>query len=251
VGRQRLKRAERMPRAGRHCSIALAAAAALAPAGASGFTIDTEQWFGPETICLSARNLRLDAIAEYVDNDGRIVWRAGSWLGRDGRYLLRPPASDGLSIRFRALEDRPVEPQDVALEACPDPMPADAVDALTAAINARLADYLGEHGGDEAALPDHFRQAIEALGDAGLSSWKAVAHFEYASYARATDRLAEASDHYRHALAGFADTGDPPDVPRPAIRSGWSPCDAASSRRLPRGSTARCQCISSSTIAIP
>ncbi|QKK03389.1 MAG: CHAT domain-containing protein [Pseudomonadota bacterium] len=197
-----------MPRAGRHCSIALAAAAALAPAGASGFTIDTEQWFGPGIICLSARNLGLDAIAEYVDNDGRIVWRAGSWLGRDGRYLLRPPASDGLSIRFRALGDRPVEPQDVALEVCPDPMPADAVDALTAAINARLADYLGEHGGDEAALPDHFRQAIEALGDAGLSSWKAVAHFEYASYARATDRLAEASDHYRHALAGFADTGD-------------------------------------------
>ncbi|NBB92828.1 MAG: CHAT domain-containing protein [Gammaproteobacteria bacterium] len=167
-----------------------------------GFTLGADDVFGSVAPCAQARNRGVDIIAEYLDADGDVRFRAGSWLGRDGRYLLPVPGEAVEAIRFRSLEDFPIEPAEVTLAPCPPDFPGTAADSLSRAIDLRLDRYLGA-GADDVDAGEAYRDAIEALSSTSHRHWLAVAHFEFASFLRAADRLDEAGDHYLAAQTIF------------------------------------------------
>jgi len=182
--------------------------AAGVSADAPGFELDPEAFGNSSASCLSAHNRGLDIIAEYLDAEGDIRLRAGSWLGRDGRYLLPRPGSHIERIRFRALEDIAIEPSDIALSPCPDDFPVAAVESLSRAIDQRLGRYLGD-GSGQADLVTDYEAAIAALEASPYPHWLAVAQFELASLLRATDHLDQAHERYSHALSLFEAIDDP------------------------------------------
>lgn len=180
----------------------------FAAADRSGFRSEPAELFGPGTPCVQAHNAGVDAIAEYLDAEGDIRLRAGSWLGRDGRYLLPRPGSHIERIRFRALEDIAIEPSDVALAPCPDDFPVAAVESLSRAIDQRLGRYLGDRSGQSDLVAD-FQSAIAVLEASPYRHWLAVARFELASLLRATDQLEAAQEQYGGALSLFEAIDDP------------------------------------------
>jgi len=173
-------------------------------AHADGLPVDQALWDGPA--CLTAANRGVDAIAEYRDSEGRIVHRAGSWLGRDGRYLLSRP-DPGVSVRLVTTSGSPVQPGTVDIRPCPGAMPEPAVQALSAAIDARLRVYFGETI-EAAFIEEQFELALIHLDQPDLLPWLATAHYELASFHRASDRLDQAATHYATGALQFDELGD-------------------------------------------
>lgn len=180
----------------------LGVGAAGATPGASDLHHDPASIDAGEAPCTRVHNQGRDIIAEYLDARGDVVFRAGSWLGRDGRYLLPRPSSQVERIRFRALEDIAIDASDIALAPCADGLPEGAVDSLSKAIDHRLARYLGAASEDTDVI-GHYETAIAALESTPHQHWLAVAHFEFASFLRASDRLDRAAVHYGAALSIF------------------------------------------------
>lgn len=189
-------------------TVGLSAPCRPAFALAAGFDLETGPLFDSAAACMQARNEGVDVIAEYLDTDGAVVFRAGSWLGRDGRYLLPPPESSVGKVRFRTLERISITASDVSLEPCPASLPDAAIDSLSQALDNRLNVYLGEAAGDT-DLPPLYENAIEALEGTSHDHWLAVAHFEFASMLRSIDRLDDSAHHYRNALSLFESIDDP------------------------------------------
>lgn len=168
---------------------------------------EPESFPSPPVPCLQVHNQDTDIIAEYIGNDHQIVRRAGSWLGRDGRYLLPRPDDGTITIRFRALEEHSIEPEAIRIAPCPTDLPDAGVEALASAVDARLRAYLGGSA-DTQRIDADYRQAVKAFEASGHRHWLAVTHYEYAAFARAADQLDRAEEHYRAALEGFTAIGD-------------------------------------------
>lgn len=177
------------------------------PSDFSGFELSPTRFDSVSAPCLSASNRERDVIAEYLDTEGNALLRAGSWLGRDGRYLLPLPDANTSVIRFRALEELAVEDRHVRIEPCPADLPQAGIDALTHAIDARLDAYLGE-ALETGAVGNAFHEALGAFQASGHEHWLAVVHYEYAAFLRSTDRLDQARSHYGEARDRFAAIGD-------------------------------------------
>lgn len=173
----------------------------------AGFDIETGPLFESAAPCMQVRNEGVDVVAEYLDADGAVVFRAGSWLGRDGRYLLPPPQPSAETVRFRTLENISIAASDISLDPCPASLPDAAIDSLSRALDNRLSGYIGEASGD-ADLPALYEAAIEALEGSPHDHWLAVAHFEFASMLRSIDRLEDAAHHYENALSLFESIDD-------------------------------------------
>lgn len=174
---------------------------------ATSFELPISRFDEARAPCLSAHNRQRDLIAEYLDAEGGPVLRAGSWLGRDGRYLLPAPPDGAVAVRFRALEDISIAEDDVAIAPCPEDLPQAGIDALTRALDRRLARYLGE-AVDGDGIAQQFRNALDAFQSSRHRHWQNVAHYEYGAFLQATDRLNDAGDHYQAASAGFAALDD-------------------------------------------
>lgn len=171
------------------------------------FELALERFSATPAPCLAARNQGRDLIAEYIESNGNIAFRAGSWLGIDGRYLLPRPEKHIASIQFRSLDDTSVDSGDVAIEPCPVNLSIDGLKGLSAAIDARLAAYLGETI-DAQETDRQFHLALSGFRQAEQPQWLAVAHFEYAAFNRSIDRLDQARSHYDLARQGFQNIED-------------------------------------------
>lgn len=185
----------------------LAAGVAVAQGDEAGFEIDPDALAFGAAPCAYAHNRGVDIIAEYLGGQGEVARRFGSWLGRDGRYLLPSPGSAITRIRFRTLDAAQAERQDVEIRPCPSDLPHAGIDALSSALNTRLAVYMGEAATPD-DLADRFVQSIEAFEDAGSLHWAAVAHFEYAAFSRSRDKIQTAASHYHAAHSAFDALGD-------------------------------------------
>jgi len=185
----------------------LVAGVAGAQDGEAGFELDPDALSSGTAPCSYAHNRGVDIIAEYLDGQGQVAWRSGSWLGRDGRYLLPAPGPDITRVRFRTLDAARAERQDVEIAPCPADLPLAGIEALSSALNTRLGVYLWETAAPD-HLTDRFVEAIEAFENAGSLHWAAVAHFEYAAFSRSRDRIATAASHYEAARSAFDGLGD-------------------------------------------
>ena len=188
-------------------------ALAAEPETDSAFVISAERWLNAAGPCLVAHNQGVDAIAEYRSAAGeRLLW-AGSWLGRDGRYLL-PPPSPGDTVTLQLTTGETIAPGQVALQSCPPELPGAARDALVQAQDLRLATYFGAPlDGD--GVEQAYARALDGLSAAwssapALLSILGLTHYEAAAYLRAASRLAEAYDQYGLAAAAFDELDDAP-----------------------------------------
>ncbi len=180
---------------------------------ASPFVVAAERWQTAAGPCLLAHNRGVDAIAAYRDNAGERVLQAGSWLGRDGRYLLPPPGA-GVTVTLQRTTGEAISPDQVALQSCPPELPTDARDALVRAQDFRLAVYFGAPV-DGDGIEQAYAQAIAQLTAAenaptALLPILGLAHYEAAAFFRASSRLAEAYAHYGLAAEAFNELGDAP-----------------------------------------
>ena len=189
--------------------LALALCAASVGAREPGIEIDARLFIDSEPPCLSVRNQGLDVIAEYVDESGEVTARAASWLGREGRYLLRRPGNDEVRVELRSLRGHPMRAGAYRLEPCPPDFPETAVLALARAQDLRMWRYFGEAVESE-QIETHLLAAIEAMSDQAPREWQAVAHFETGAFYRDTNRLTEAGVHYARAVDLFAAIADLP-----------------------------------------
>lgn len=185
----------------------LGLASAAADTRPGRFELPLDQFSATSAPCLAARNQGRDLIAEYIDADGNIAFRAGSWLGIDGRYLLPRPERHIASVQFRSLDDTSVDSGDVAIEPCPMNLSIDGLEGLSTAIDARLAAYIGE-AVDADRIDRRFRRALSGFRQSDQPHWLAVAHFEYAAFNRSVDRLDQARSHYDLARQTFEQIGD-------------------------------------------
>lgn len=185
----------------------LLAGLAIGQEGKPGFDLDPDALDFGGAPCAYAHNRGVDIIAEYIDGQGQVAWRAGSWLGRDGRYLLPSPGPAVTRIRFRTLDAAGAERQDVEIAPCPAALPPAGIQALSSALDTRLGVYMGESSTPE-HLADRFVEAIEAFENAGSLQWEAVAHFEFAAFSRSLDRIDTAASHYQAAQSAFDALGD-------------------------------------------
>lgn len=179
----------------------------VADAQHSSFEISPAHFEGMAAPCLFAHNQGRDLIAEYIDTQGEVVFRAGSWLGRDGRYLLPAPDDEVATVRFRTLEASGVAPADVTIDACPEDLPIEGIAALSEAIDARLSGYLGE-AADTGQVDEDFQTAIASFEQNEHPHWLAVTHYEYGAFARSTDQLSGAEEQYRSARNLFQSIND-------------------------------------------
>jgi CHAT domain-containing protein/tetratricopeptide (TPR) repeat protein len=201
----------------RYVPAAWLAAGLTLPALAAGtdadpaFIIPVERWHDASSACLLAHNQGVDAIAEYRSASGERLLQAGSWLGRDGRYLLPPPES-GVTVSLQLTTGEAIGSEQVALQPCPAGLPVHAVDALVRAQDLRLASYFGAPVDGE-GIEQAYELAVEQLRAAQSAAVAVLpilglTHYEAAAYFRAAGRLAEADSHYALAAAAFDELGD-------------------------------------------
>ncbi|MCH8477930.1 MAG: CHAT domain-containing protein [Wenzhouxiangella sp.] len=170
------------------------------------FVLADNAWRDISGPCLIAHNLGVDAIAIYRSDSGELLLRAGSWLGRDGRYLLPPPPS-AASVQFQRTDGQAIAEGQVAIEDCPGGLPTKAMDALVRAQDLRLAAYFGE-APDVAMIGPAYAQALNALDPTtealpALLPIVALARNEAAAYFRSAGRLSEADVYYGLAADAF------------------------------------------------
>ena len=180
------------------------------PAGGAepeqSLSLTAEHWSDVSGPCLIAHNQGVDAIAVYRAANAELQLRAGSWLGRDGRYLLPPPASTS-NVHFQHTGGQAIAAGQVSIDHCPPELPEAAADALVLAQDLRLAAYFGEAPDVEAIAPAYL-QVLELLdqhiNDApALLPVLGLARYEAAAYFRSAGRLNEADLHYGLAAAAF------------------------------------------------
>jgi len=172
--------------------------------------IDPESWSSSPGPCLLARNQGVDAIAEYRTADGTRSLRVGSWLGRDGRYLLPIPSPEQ-SVWLQTTDGRPVRLDQVEIADCPAGLPVEAVEALARALDGRLASYYGEPA-EIAGIERAFIEALAVLDGAEFELVEAIAHYDAAAFFRSIDRLETAASYYRLAAQGFQALNDLPPL---------------------------------------
>ena len=189
--------------------LALAVCAASVGAREPGIGIDARLFIDGQPPCLSVRNQGLDVIAEYFDESGAVTARAASWLGREGRYLLRRLGDDEVRVELRSLRGHPMRVGGYRLEPCPPNFPEAAALALARAQDLRMKRYLGKSVESE-WIETYLLDAIETMSDQAHREWLAVAHFETGAFYRDTNRLTEAGAHYARAQDLFADIADLP-----------------------------------------
>lgn len=153
--------------------------------------------------CLAVHHSGFDGVTEYLDEDGEVLWRAGSWMGTESRYLLRPPESDKIIIRIRSFNNSTNIANLVRIGTCPSVLPSQAVRDLTAAQNLRLARYFGAEVSSR-EIEHLLSNAVSKLqATDGVVEWRAVAHYEKGAFLRSQDRLEQAAVNYAAALDLF------------------------------------------------
>ena len=173
---------------------------------AAGLTIALERWDVAPGPCLLVHNRGVDAIAEYRTDANGPVLRAGSWLGRDGRYLL-PRPEPGVQVVVHTIAGLPVSAEQIEVLDCPVEMTVEAVQALTTALDLRLAAYYGETMHSE-AIEQAFEEAFEWLDKPELVPYLALARYEAGAFLRAIGRLEAASVQYGAAADLFERVDD-------------------------------------------
>jgi CHAT domain-containing protein len=190
----------------------LATGAPAKRAGLLAVPVDIELFDDTAAPCLTVTNLDTGGIAEYLDTDGQVVFRAASWMGRDSRYLLRPPRAEEVAIQIVSLRGVPLDPADFLIQSCEASWTPALVDSLTMAQHLRLARYLGDSvsvDSIEAELLSAIDQLDSSSTDAAVPlTWRAVVHYETAAFYRGQNRLSKAREHYHQARATFAAAGD-------------------------------------------
>ncbi len=164
-------------------------------------TLDREAFQSKGTSCLDISHRETDLVAEYRSSDGEIRLRAGSWMGRDARFLLPEPDSSDIRIDLRRLTGAPLAAGALAVRPCPAEAEHPSITGLVAAQNLRLARYQGQLV-ETAEIQAHFDQALGSLDDLP-TVWRAIAHYELATFQRGLNELDLADLHFTQALQEF------------------------------------------------
>ena len=156
--------------------------------------------------CLVAEHRNFDGYAEYLDPDNQVLARAGSWLGRDSRYLILGLDHPDYRVLIRRLDGQAAGPDEVSVTPCPATLDESFQRAFFDAQNLRLQRYLGESIASE-AIDERFQTVLDRISDQP-PEWQGLAAFEAAAHSRASTRYLQALPLYTDAIQAFQTAGD-------------------------------------------
>lgn len=156
--------------------------------------------------CLIVENQGVDTMAEALAVDGEVMLRAASWRGREGRYVVAPPA-EAVEVRITALGRDSISADDIRVGVCPEAMEPATARALADAIDLRLAAYFGGQA-DSARIESALTEALAGLPAETLPGWRADVLFETAEWHRDSGRREDAAAAYASALPLYRQAGD-------------------------------------------
>jgi len=152
----------------------------------------------PPVECAVVSNQGLDTMAEALAPDDSRLMRMASWRGREGRYVVAPPANTA-AIRITALGRASISTSDIDIAPCPDGLSLMTARAMAQASDLRLASYFGGQA-DPARIEAAFNEALAGLPAESLPDWRADLLFEAAEWHRDAGRPELAEESWSSAL---------------------------------------------------
>lgn len=156
--------------------------------------------------CAVIVNQGVDTMAEALTADDTATMRMASWRGREGRYVVAPPAGT-VKVRITALGRDSISTSDIQVDACPEALDFATASAIAEASDLRLAAYFGDPS-DSSRIETAFSVALAGLPADTLPGWRADMLFETAEWHRDSGRPELAAAAWSNALTLYRTLGD-------------------------------------------
>ena len=156
--------------------------------------------------CAVVVNQGVDTMAEALAADGTTLMRMATWRGREGRYIVAPPA-DSVELRIIALGRDSISVNDVQVDRCPEALGLNAASAMAKASDLRLTAYFGGES-DSSGIEAAFSEALAGLPANTLPGWRADVLFETAEWHRDSGQAEQAAVAWSNALDLYRTVGN-------------------------------------------